>query len=1107
MTSIDLKKLLLGTTLISGFAVMTAVPSFAQTDDTDAIVLTSDDSNTDDEDGDEIVVTGSRIKRANTFNSISPLQVIDTDIAAEQGLFNPVEILQSSSAGGGQQIDSTFQGFVLDNGPGSETIDLRGLGASRTLVLINGRRMAPSGQEGVPSQPSINTIPRTMVDRFDLLTDGASSVYGSDAVAGVINVVMKNDFDGLEVEAFADAPEQGGGEDYTLGASWGKTGDKGFIGVGAEYRYEDPWTTGDRDFLSGCETFLEETESGLLRTDDIRNVADIEAQGLQARTSGCVPSRNTQRILINYPRTVGGFARFGSLYYIPGVSSSGIGEYNFLSNIGVFPDANSDGVVDSIAADFSPNGQQADVQQLQNEQKQISLMATGEITLDGSMNVTPYFEALHVNLETNSTGRQGQLFPFVPSNNPFNPCNPDAVGGVDCGLAHDAALLDPTFVAQFQNVYGTAPTSFPFIFSGPLGPLEVRPVVGIRGDRNNVKTDLGQTRLVGGIKGDLPFVNFGSIKDWEFDISALHSWSDGTAVRSGIRADRLNYSLGRNPLTGADLDAPCAPVPGLDADVAAGCVPVNLFAPSLMGVAAAGEFATAAERNYIFDERIINTHVSQTIGEAIIQGDLFTLPGGDVSMLLGAQIREDKINSDPNPIARDGLFFGFFNDGGGVGAKTTKEAYGEISFPLGTGKPFWREFNVDLAGRLTDDEFYGTNETYSIKAGYRPIDSLLLRGTVGTSFRAPNLRENFLAGQSGFGNIGDPCLVPSIALSGSLDNPDGGYNRQDDPRDQITLDNCRAQGVDPESFGEGGFGSYSVEIEGGGTFDLEPERSDSYTLGFSFQQPFTDAVDLEFGATYYDIDIKDTVIEPSAGFIVNDCLVENAGLTSAFCSRITRNFNDPALPGRISLVDNGFINRNNETARGIDFAADLGKTDVAAGSKTIDFGVSARVNRLLERKTVDLLDGQEPDIEEFKGDFGFSKWRGSVTGRAAVDKFRLAWTTRFQTKVEIDEDERGAPDFQNIDSPDSFVVTCAGPDAGDENCRTIWSADTYVLHNASVAYREDSWSLLVGVNNVFDKKPALVDGSEVFSVNNVPLGNGYDLNGREFFVQARKSFR
>ena len=98
-------------------------------------------------------------------------------------MIDPAEILQGSTASTGQQIDLTFQGFVLDNGPAASTVNLRGLGASRNLILINGRRVSPSGVEGAPAAPNLNLLPRSLVARYDILLDGASSVYGSDAIA------------------------------------------------------------------------------------------------------------------------------------------------------------------------------------------------------------------------------------------------------------------------------------------------------------------------------------------------------------------------------------------------------------------------------------------------------------------------------------------------------------------------------------------------------------------------------------------------------------------------------------------------------------------------------------------------------------------------------------------------------------------------------------------------------------------------------------------------------------------------------------------------------------------------------------------------------------
>lgn len=1103
MQKLNLKSFLLGSSLLATTSFMTAGLAYAQ--DAETLPEAASESSEDRrlEKG-EVVVTGSRLKK-NTFNSISPLQVITTEIAADKGLFNPVEILQTSSTASGQQIDSTFQGFVLDNGPGSETIDLRGLGASRTLVLLNSRRMAPAGVEGAPSQPSINLIPRTLVDRYDLLTDGASSVYGSDAVAGVTNVILKNDFDGLDLDIFADTPEQGAGQDYTIGASYGKTGDRGFFGVGAEYRYQDPWTTADRDFLSGCDTYREITTDGDIRTVAISDAVTANALGLNQPVSECIPSRLTQRFITG---------EFGSIYYQPGISNTGIPGYSESALFGVPLDGNNDGEVDVSFFNFSPNGQQAETFNIVNEQKQISLMGLGEYTFEGDMNITGYFEGLHVELETASQSGQPQLFPVVPADNQFNPCNFNS-GGVDCNAAYNAVLSDPGYQARFAQYYtnpelsGTAncfglgaancsPGNFG-LFAAPGQLLTAQPVIGVQGDRNRVTTDLAQSRLVAGFRGDLPMINFGDVKDWSFDVSASTSWSEGTSSRSGIRDDRLNLSLGLDPNTGAALaGGPCSNLTAYDPSVSNGCVPVNLFAPSLYTVATGGTFATQAETNYLFDSRDFVTKYSQTIVDMTLQGDVLTLPGGDMSLLLGAQLRKDDIDSQPDDIARDGLFFGFFADGGAQGDRVTKEVYAETFIPLGTGAPLWREFNVELAGRLTDDEFYGTNETYSAKVGYRPVDSLLLKGTIGTSFRAPNLRELFLAGQSGFANRFDPCAVPDDAFNALT----GEYNAANDDRSQITLQNCSLAGVDPESFLAGQFDTYSVEQISGGSRELDPETSDSYTIGASFEQPFTDAFDLTLGATYYNIDISNTIVEPGGGFIVNDCYSGEPNLGSAFCSRITRDFTDPDNPGVIDLIDTGFINRNQETAKGLDFNVDLAKRDVAIGTRTFDFSLDATVNHILERKTVDIIAGVV-DEEELKGDFGFADWRGTVTGRVDMDRWRLSWTTFFQTAVENDE---------VLDADDipltrfNTNTTCLGADNGDVDCGPVYFADDYFLHSISARYRGDDWGILVGVNNVFDEEPALVDPREVFSVSNVPIGNGYDLNGRQYFVRVTKSF-
>lgn len=302
-----------------------------------------------------IVVTGSRVKR-DTYSSISPLQVITTEASQDAGLFDPSQILQRDQAAAGTQIDSTFLGFVLDNGPGQQTLNLRGLGEERTLILINGRRVAPSGVEGAPSAPSINLLPSSLVERFDLLLDGASSVYGSDAIAGVTNVILKKDFDGLELFASGSLNPMGGGDDYQVSASYGINMDRGFIGFGAEYDYRDEIRFKDRDFLAGCDTAYEITNTGEIRTvnlDDQFTALRLSGGKVTTPTNEC--SRNGYGLSGSI---VEEFGNFGVLYYTPGSSNTGVPNFTESTNsrFGTPVDANNDGVQDIEFADYSTTG-------------------------------------------------------------------------------------------------------------------------------------------------------------------------------------------------------------------------------------------------------------------------------------------------------------------------------------------------------------------------------------------------------------------------------------------------------------------------------------------------------------------------------------------------------------------------------------------------------------------------------------------------------------------------------------------------------------------------------------------------------------------------------
>jgi iron complex outermembrane receptor protein len=1075
-----------------------------------------------------IVVTGSRIKR-DTYSSISPLQVITSETENEAGLFDPSQILQRSESASGQQIDATFQGFVLDNGPGSQTLNLRGLGADRTLLLLNGRRLAPAGVEGAPTNPSINLLPGSLIDRYDLLLDGASSIYGSDAVAGVGNVILRKDFDGLELFARGDVNPQGSGEDYTVSAAYGFNTDRGFFGIGAEYDYRDAIRLRDRDFFQGCDTHYEVDQNGNILTVGLADNANVLADSggtISVSESPCKVTGISGRIF-------NPFTRLGSIYYQPGSANTPIPGFSESTDAFGDPvDRNGDGIRDVDFQNYNTNG--ADLSEVfLSEQKLYNVMAYGEYTFPGAMNLTPFFEANYSRAEifADNTGA-AQIFPSVPDLNQFNPCNfvtnPD---GVDCRAADNA----------FQGLTGTR-----FALSTGF-PTPVTPITSIQGDRDNTDVTQEQYRGVFGVKGDLPFIS----PSWTFETAFVYSRSEGSSVRRGIREDRLALALGLDPTADYNGDGivdnngdgvaddydqnldvfgafgdpqfigECNTAglanPGLAAaDLAAGCVPVNLFADSVLG-APIGSFATQAEADYLFGIRSFDTTYEQIVLSGYVTGDLFTLPAGPVGAVFGVEYRKDKIDSQPDSVASNGLLFGFFADQGAQGSKDIKEAFAEIDIPLQADKPWVRELSLNVSGRVSDEEFYGTNFTYAVKAGWRPIEPLLLKMSYGTSFRAPNLRENFLAGQTGFNTIFDPCAIPDVAF----DPLGGGYDPTEDTRDETVLANCRREGRDPTRVGIDNQGLNvdqfsSAEITSGGSLDIDPETSRSITAGFAFEETFGDGYDVSLGASYFDIKLKDSIIEPSAQFIVNDCFTREDGLRSAFCDRISYS-QDPTSRLLVSDVNSGFINLNQENVRGIDFNANLGK-EVMAFDQIVDLGFNLRANHLIERSSLFINDDGNSTFDDDAGEFGLPKWTGRATFTADVDKFRVTYQVRYTGKVE--QDEEGIDPFSDAfgNGPDGEATgfigdTCTG--GGSDNgvvagdgvfCRDVGFADEQFIHTASLRYRTDRFTILVGVDNIFDTAPPLVDGNEVLAISNTAIGNGYDYDGREFFASVNFEF-
>ena len=212
---------------------------------------------TDQTGGNSIVVTGSRLRHTE-FNSPDPVTIIDIGTAERKGQVNTAEIIQSTPiAAGSTQITSALSSnFVTNGGEGSETINLRGLGQERTLSLINGRRAGPAGVRGGVSAFDLNVLPSAILSSVEILKTGASSVYGSDAIAGVVNFITRKSTDGIELQGISSIPLQGGAETYDINLTYGKQFSRGHFLVSGDYYQRNELTRGDRKFLNCTEDYL-----------------------------------------------------------------------------------------------------------------------------------------------------------------------------------------------------------------------------------------------------------------------------------------------------------------------------------------------------------------------------------------------------------------------------------------------------------------------------------------------------------------------------------------------------------------------------------------------------------------------------------------------------------------------------------------------------------------------------------------------------------------------------------------------------------------------------------------------------------------------------------
>ena len=366
----------------------------------------------------EIIVTGSRIRR-DAFTSALPVTVITSESAALAGMANTSEILQTSALASGTQIDNTFGGFVVSGGPGVNTFGLRSLDPGRTLILVNGRRFTPAGTRGQVNSVDLNSIPDVAIDRIEILKDGASSIYGADAIAGVVNIITRKRFDDFILEGYyQDELDYG-----SVSGLFGKTWDRGYIDAAVEFSTLGPVGRDEQEYSFCDERPL--TDGGI-------------HPSIYAPTRGrCFGS------VFGFV-DVYGLGPAISLVRDPGADLGGTGlPWRELG------DRNGERVPEEGYRDDRNWGEE----HLIPDRRRIQAYSDGLLDLDlggvlGTVSASYEFYFTHRDESYNNGYRQ--LFPYVHPANPTNPFG--IIGGIGQPVVMSYNLLDP--VTEVKNDVG-----------------------------------------------------------------------------------------------------------------------------------------------------------------------------------------------------------------------------------------------------------------------------------------------------------------------------------------------------------------------------------------------------------------------------------------------------------------------------------------------------------------------------------------------------------------------------------------------------------------------------------------------------------------------------
>ena len=918
----------------------------------------------------KVSVTGSLLKRPE-YQTTVPVQVVNIQAQEAAGLTNISGFLQQSAvAAGSTQINGQFGGFVMEGGTGVKPIDLRGLGAQRTLVLLDGQRPGPAGTRGAVNNFDLNVIPRVIIGRIEIVKDGSSSIYGSDAIAGVVNLITKKRLDKTEMEFFVSSPEHGGGEHYqaSLGTGWNFNNGNFTFAVEADRQNE--LKAGQRDFLA-C------SQPRVYSMDGQR--VDWPDHSILAGT----PLGGCQNMLID---TLINAA--SGLRYVPskdGSTSPGVPVPGFIQSQRKTYAQSPNGAFNDQPYNFAQYGQSYMLDRTQN--------LTGYLATSFNFGDITWDTQLLVNRRTTRVNRFRQFFPVVSNDNGWS--------SGDFGLYVDSVLNK----APIRNAWE---------------PVMLFP------SNDRIRVDYGYLRT--GLNG-----GFGN-SSWTWAVNANFSRSSGDYDRVGINlANSGDWNDDGNELEGRTL--------------------VNYFDPGFLDgskmnelVGALGQFTHG---NTVYQQQDVN---------AVVNGNLFELPAGPLAAAFGAEYRHYSINDMPPPAT-----WGFTAAGNTRGTDQVNEVFGELGVPLLKGLPAVDSLSVDLSAR----EFrYGSvgksAHVWKYGLNWQPIPSFRVRGSIGTSYRAPGLFELYLANETGFtGQLGiDPCI--NWAESSN----------------QFVQQNCAAAGI-PDNYT--GTGPTAKITRTGGKGFLTPETSRAKSLGFVWSPTFAN---LNVAVDYFDYHIRGEIATLGGGTIVTSCYNKPV-YPNAFCGFFQRNPATGPNPYNITNVTSVFLNVDQERDRGYDLQVNYAQ-DFGFGRLSVDGQVTYTMQHIQQIFSSSEASGF--GVNDFTGTIGNPRF----IGIANVGLKRGDWMYNYQAwYTSATSDNRFEdPVFTYLGRPDTVEVIRQG---------------AQVRHTVSATYNyADKIGIQFGIRNLTDRTPPLVSntiGTENVRGNVVLQASQYDWFGRTYFAR------